>query len=177
MGSKRYSAGAGRVALVGVLTALSIVVLYLAAITPTGQLGVVAIAGLMPAAAVVSANLPAGVFCYAATGILGLIVVPGVGNAALYLVFFGLYPLVKCVIERLRKLPVEWVCKLVFFNLALTACWFFLRAALLSGLPAYFEQLWVLYLTGNVVFVIYDFGFSKLIALYAARIDKAVRRS
>ena len=136
-----------------------------------------AIAGLMPAAAVVSANLPAGVFCYAATGILGLIVVPGVGNAALYLVFFGLYPLVKCVIERLRKLPVEWVCKLVFFNLALTACWFFLRAALLSGLPAYFEQLWVLYLTGNVVFVIYDFGFSKLIALYAARIDKAVRRS
>lgn len=175
--ARRYDGGAARVALVGVFSALSVVVLYLAAVTPTGQLGVVAIAGLMPAAAVVSANLPAGVFCYAATGILGVLLSPDKGGALLYLVFFGLYPLVKCVIERKHKLPLEWACKLIFFNLALTACWFFLRAALLSGLPTFFEQLWVLYLAGNVVFVIYDVGFSKLIALYAARIDKAVRRS
>lgn len=177
MGNKRYSMGAGRVALVGVLTALSMVILYLAAITPTGQLGVVAIAGLMPAAAVVSANLPAGVFCYVATGILGLLLSPDKGGAMLYLLFFGLYPLVKCVIERLRKLPVEWLCKLAFFNVALTICWFFLRTVLLSGLPAFFEQVWVLYLVGNLVFAVYDFGFSKLIALYAGRIDKAVRHS
>ena len=55
MGKGRSSAGAGRIALVGVLTALSVIFLYLAALTPTGQLGVVAAAGLMPAAAVVKA--------------------------------------------------------------------------------------------------------------------------
>lgn len=175
--ARRYDGGAARVALVGVLTALSMVVLYLAAITPTGQLGVVAIAGLLPAAAVVSANLSAGVFCYAATGILGFLLVPRKEAALLYLIFFGLYPLLKCVIERLRKLPLEWICKLLFLNLALTVCWFFLRAVLLAGLPAYFEQLWVLYLAGNVAFVVYDFGFSKLIAFYAARIDKVIRHS
>lgn len=176
MSKERYSAGAGRVALVGVLTALSIIFLYLAAMTPTGQLGVVAIAGLMSAAAVVSASLSAGVFCYATTGILGLLLSPDKGSAALYLVFFGLYPLVKCLIERMRKLPLEWLCKLAFFNLSLTVCWFFLRSVLLSGLPAVFEELWVLYLIGNVVFVVYDFGFSQLIAIYATRIDKNLRR-
>jgi hypothetical protein len=176
MGKRRSSTGAGRIALVGVLTALSVMFLYLAALTPTGQLGVVAAAGLMPAAAVVSAGLPAGAFCYAATGILGLLLSPDKGGAALYLVFFGLYPLIKCLIERLRKLPLEWLCKLAFFNLALTLCWFFLRAALLEGLPPVFEALWVLYLIGNAVFVAYDLGFSRLIALYTVRIDKNLRR-
>ncbi len=172
----RYKAGAGRVALVGILTALSIIFLYLAALSPTGRLGIVAIAGLMPAAAVVSANLSAGTFCYAATGILGLILSPDKGNAAFYLLFFGLYPLVKCLIERLRKQPLEWTCKLIFFNGVLTLCWFLLRAALLAGLPDFLGQVWMLYLVGNIVFVIYDLGFSKLIALYVQRVDKAVRR-
>lgn len=172
----RYGKGAGRVALVGVLTALSLIFLYLASVLPTGRLGVVALAGLLPAGAVVSAGLPAGAFCYAATGILGLLLSPDKGNALLYLVFFGLYPLAKCLIERSRRLPLEILLKLAFFNVSLTICWFSLRAALLSGLPGLFQQLWALYLLGNAVFLIYDFGFTKLIAFYAARVDKAVRR-
>lgn len=173
---RRYEGGAGRVALVGILTALSMIVLYLAALAPTGKLGIVAVAGLMPAAAVVSAKLPAGLFCYAATGILGVILSPDKGNAALYLLFLGLYPLVKCLIERLRKLPLEWACKLAFFNVALTLCWFLLRVTLLEGLPDFLGQVWALYLVGNIVFVAYDLGFSRLIALYAARIDKNIQK-
>lgn len=163
-------------ALVGVLTALGLVILYLAALAPTGRLGLVALAGLVPAAAVVSSGLPAGVFCYAATGILGFLLSPDKGNALLYLLFFGLYPLVKCLVERLHKLPLEWICKLALFNGVFTACWFLLHNVLLSGLPAVFEELWVFYLLGNVIFVIYDLGFSKLITLYAARVDKVIRR-
>ena len=44
--------GAGRAALVGVLSALSLVFLYASALVPTGQMGVVAVAGLLVAAAV-----------------------------------------------------------------------------------------------------------------------------
>lgn len=176
MANARYGKGAGRVALVGILTALSLIFLYVSAVLPTGRLGFVALAGILPAGAVVSAGLPAGVFCYAATGILGLLLSPDKGNALLYLVFFGLYPLVKCLIERIGRLPLEILCKLAFFNAALTVCWFLLRAVLLAGLPSLFGQVWALYLLGNAVFLAYDFGFTKLIAFYAARIDKAVRR-
>lgn len=176
MRQPRYGKGAGRTALVGVLTALSLIFLYVSSVLPTGRLGFVALAGLLPAGAVVSASLPAGAFCYAATGVLGLLLLPDKGNALLYLVFFGLYPLVKCLIERLRKLPIELACKSLFFNAALTLCWFVLRSALLTGLPASFGQPWILYLLGNAVFWVYDLGFSKLIAFYAVRIDKAVRR-
>ena len=65
--------GAGRVALVGVLAALSLIALYLSAVSPTARMGIVAIAGLFPAGAVVSAGLKAGFFCYGAAGLLGLL--------------------------------------------------------------------------------------------------------
>ena len=177
MGRKRASGGAARVALVGVLSALSLVVLYLAALAPTGRLGLVAAAGLVPAAAVVSAGLPAGLFCYGATGLLGLFLSPDKGQAALYLLFFGLYPLVKCLFERLRRRWLEWIYKLAFFNLVFALLWLTLRPVLLSGLPTMFESLWVFCLIGNGTFIVYDLGFSRLIALYAARIDKHIRHS
>ena len=81
---------AGRAALVGVLSALSLVFLYASALVPTGQMGVVAVAGLLVAAAVVSGGLSAGFLCYGATGLLGLLLLPDKANALLYLLFFGL---------------------------------------------------------------------------------------
>lgn len=167
---------ARQVAMGGILTALSLVSLYLASLTPTGQLGVVAIAGFLPAAAAVSGGLPTGAICYAATGMLGLLIVPDKGGVLLFLLLFGLYPLVKSLIERMDRLPLEWVCKIVFFNAALTVAWFFLRTALLTGLPDFFGQFWFLYLIGNLVFVIYDIGLSKIITFYTNRIDRAIRR-
>ncbi|MEG1857224.1 MAG: hypothetical protein RR216_00690, partial [Pseudoflavonifractor sp.] len=173
MGRDRFSKGAGRVALVGILDALSLVFLYLSSISPLGQLGIMALAGLMPVAAVVSGGFPAGVFCYATTGILSLILVPNKGNALLYLLFFGAYPLVKYLNEHIKKRPIEWLCKLAFFNVTLGIAWFSMRAVLLAGLPELFAQVWVLYLVGNLVFIIYDLGLSKLIAFYVTRIEKA----
>ena len=70
MGGKRYGRGAGRVALTGVLAALSLVFLWISAVAPAGRLGLVAVAGVFPAGAVVSAGLGAGFFCYGATGLL-----------------------------------------------------------------------------------------------------------
>ena len=97
--------GASRVALVGVLAALSLIALYLSAVSPTARMGIVAIAGLFPAGAVVSAGLKAGFFCYGAAGLLGLLLVPDKANALLYLLFFGLWPMLKSLLERIPVRP------------------------------------------------------------------------
>lgn len=172
----RTQSAAGRAALVGVLAALSLAVLYLSAFLPTGRIGAVAVAGILPAGAVVSAGLGAGFLCYGATGLLGLILLPVKGNAVLYLLFFGLYPMVKSLIERLRRLPLELVLKLLFFNLVLSLFWFSLRVIFLPFLPKALDGSWSVYGVGNLAFLIYDFGFTKLIAFYCQRIDKAVRK-
>ncbi len=173
---KRDAASTGRTALVGVLTALGVVILYLAALAPSGRQGLTAVSGLMTAAAVISSGFSSGAFCYITTGLLGLILSPDKGLAALYLLFFGIYPLVKYLVERLRNQPLEWVLKLVFFNLALSVSYFFFRQSLLGSLSVEGPILWVFYLVANLVFVVYDLGLSRLIALYVARIDKNLRR-
>ena len=177
MRESRYGRGAGRVALVGVLAGMSLVFLYLSSLSPTAQLGIVAIAGLFPAGAVVSAGLGAGFFCYGAAGLLGLLLLPDKANALLYLIFFGLWPMVKSLLERLRSRAAEWIAKLAVFNAALTLCYVVLGELFLPFLPKALTAVWMVYAAGNAAFVVYDIGFSKLIAFYVARVDRVLRKA
>lgn len=164
------------ISLAAILTALSLVVLYASVLSPVGRLGLVAVAGLIPAGAVITGGLVVGILCYGGTGILALLLLPDKGNALLYILLFGVYPLVKLGIEKLRLLLLEIIFKLGFFNLVLSLFWFGLRAVFLAVLPVEGLPLWLLYLAGNMLFLCYDFGFSKLIAFYTARIDAPLRR-
>lgn len=65
-------------------------------------------AGLGPVVAVLTAGRAAGYLCWAASGTLGLLLTPDKGIAALYLAFFGLYPVVKARLESMDR-PVGGV--------------------------------------------------------------------
>ncbi len=173
MRNRRSDRSASRVALGGVLAALSLLLLYISAVMPTGALGMVAVAGLVPAAAVVSGGLATGFLCYAAAGLLGLFLLPNKGCAVLYLLFFGLYPMVKSLIERLRRLGAEYALKLVFFNAVLAVTLVCFSGLLFPMLPAFLQSVLPVFAAGNLVFLLYDYGFSKLITFYAARIHAA----
>lgn len=170
------SKGAFRIALGGLLTALSLLLLYLASLAPSGRLGVVALAGLVPALGVISGGLATGFFCYAASGVLGILLLPDKGCALMYLIFLGSYPVLKSLIERLRKLALELVLKLVFFNAVLSVLVFGFSTLLFPFLPQLLQKPLLIYLVGNAVFLVYDFGVSKLLTYYAARIRPATRK-
>ena len=85
--------------------------------------------------------------------------------------FLGVYPVAKGGIESLRRLPLEWALKLIFFNLALTLCWFLFRELLWPEPPAWVAGgLPVVYGAGNLVFIIYDIGLSRLVGMLRARL-------
>ena len=166
---------AAQVAYPAVLGALAVILVYLACLAPTGQWGIVAAAGLLPAAAVVSVGLKAGFLCWAGAAVLALLLAPDKFCALLFAVLFGLYPMVKSLTEGLRKKPVEYLLKLAFFNAAFTALYLTMASAMLGSLPeALGSSVWVLYLAANVVFLAYDYGFGRLIAVYIARVQRAV---
>ena len=167
----------GQVALGGILAAGSLAVLWVACTAPSGRLGLTAAAGLFPVAGVLAAGRAAGYLCWAAGGLLGLLLLPDKGVALLYLAFLGLYPVVKSRIESLRRQVLEWALKLLFFNAALTLFWFFLRGLFLPDPPGWLgENSLLLYAGGNLVFVVYDVGLSRLIALLQARLGPGRRR-
>lgn len=161
----------GAVALGGVLAAGSLAVLWLACVIPSGQLGVTAAAGLFPVGAVLAAGRGAGLLCWAAASVLGLLLLPDKGVALMYLFFMGLYPVVKSRLEQLSSRVAEWAGKLVFFNAALSLLWFAFQNLFLPALPNWMSgQLWMLYGAGNAVFLLYDVALSRLIGGLVARI-------
>ena len=105
--SRRDREQSVRIALGGMLGAGSLVILWLACIVPSGWLGLTAVAGLFP----VTADIvcwPRG-WLYVLGGTVPcwrLVLLPNKGIALLYLVFLGLYPVVKyaasrgCAVER-----------------------------------------------------------------------------
>lgn len=163
------------IAFPAILGALSLVLVYLGSIAPSGNWGIVAVAGLLPAAAVISVNLKAGFLCWAGVSLLSFLLIPDKFCVLMFTVLFGLYPMVKSLIERLRRRPLEYLLKLVFFNAAFSVLFLVMKAAVFASLPSVLSSIWVLYLVGNIVFLLYDFGFSKLIVLYITRIGRAVR--
>jgi len=172
----RRKSKAFRVAYPAILGALAVVLVYLASLAPTGSWGIVALAGVLPAAAVVDLGLKAGLLCWAGASILALLLAPDKFCALLFAALFGLYPMVKSAAEGVRKRPVELLIKLGFFNAALTFLYLTMAAAMLGTLPELLgSSVWALYLAANAVFLVYDFGFSRLIGFYIARIRRAVQ--
>lgn len=171
----RRRGAAGKVAYPAILSALALILVYLGSIAPTGNWGIVAAAGLLPSAAVISVSLKAGFLCWAAASVLAFFLVPDKLCALLFGVLFGLYPMVKSLAEQLRKKPLEYVLKLAFFNAAFTVIYLTMAAAVAASLPQVLgSSVWILYVAANIVFLLYDYGFSKLIALYIARVQRAI---
>ena len=128
----RRKNAAVKVAYPAVLGALAVIFVYLAGLIPTGRWGVVALAGLLPAAAVISVGLKAGFLCWAGASILALLLAPDKFCVALFAALFGLYPMVKSMAERPRKRIVEYAVKLLFFNVVFTGLYLTMMGSLLA---------------------------------------------
>lgn len=167
------------IALTGLLSAVALVFLYAAGVIPSGWMGVTAVSGLVVAVAVSSAGYLSGVLCYLVAGILGLLLVPAKQVAVLFICLFGLYPLLKIKFERLKGRILEYLLKLAFFNLMLVVLYFLAYGLFFQGIEA--ELAWnipyVIYMAaGSIIFLLYDFAFSKVMVLLQARLVPQLRR-
>ena len=174
MKQRASSAKAKRIALSAVLGACSLAVLYLACYMPSGRLGMAAAAGLFPAAAVTSCGFGAGFLCYAGTAVLAMLLVADKNVALLYLLFFGLYPMIKGWIEKWGRLALELVMKFVIFNLYAILVFRGLSGLLTGLLPTSNLPPMILLVIANVVFFLYDYGFSKVLTFYRLRVDRVL---
>lgn len=146
------------------MTAVTVVLVYLAQIVPTMKLSLVAIAGVAAALIVAEHGPVYGMLCYAASSVLVMLLSPASGW--LYVAFFGWYPTVKCLVERINRLTIEWICKLAAFNAAFLLLWFLLPAIFAEIVPKLANVFGILFLAGNVAFVVFDIGLSRLLTYY-----------
>ena len=157
------------------MASLSVVTLYIACIFPAQQMSLPAIASLFVVAAVIEGRASAGFGVYAVSTVLGLLILPAKAPVLLFAFFFGLHPVLKSLFERLRQRWLAFLLKLAFFNAAFWLLWL-LFSALLFGARIFSIPMYGLLPLLNGIFLLYDFGLSRLIMIYITRISRHIKK-
>lgn len=164
--------------LCAMMAALSVVFMFIGTVFPSGRMGFMAIAALFTVAVVIQSGYVPAVMVYVVSSILGFLILPDKAPIAFYGLFFGYYPIVKSVAEKLKASVLSWGLKLIVFNAALTVMFVFFKELLMLR---FFDKLSgvvlgiVIYIAFNIIFVVYDYGMSKLIGFYMVRIYNKFR--
>lgn len=110
---------------------------------------------------------------FGTVGLLALMLVADLEMSAVYIGFFGWYPVVKGRLDRIKK-PLSWLLKLLCFNGAAVAVYGVLAAVLglerlgLGGLALSL----VLLATANLIFFLYDRMLNRLSGPIPERLKK-----
>lgn len=157
------------IALNGVLGALAVICLLLADVLPTSKISLYALSSFFVSIAIIEGGIRAGWIFYAATAILGSIIVPDKISIVPYALFFGVYGIIKFYIEKLNRIVIEYVLKVVFFNACAAIIILAAQSLFEAGLTSRFP--WVaLVIAGEIIFLVYDFVYTLFINYYRDRL-------
>ena len=166
-----------KLTLCAMLSALA-ATLMLSSYFPYLTYGIPAMAGIFVMVAVIEVDIKWSIGVYLASSLIALLTAER--EAMLfYIAFFGFYPILKSLFERLRSRLLEYILKIVSFNLAVALSF---GIMILIGLPVDFINdfgvytIPILLVTANIAFVLYDLALSRIAGTYIARISPAVNK-
>jgi len=130
-----------------------------------------ALAGLFIMITVIETNLKMAIGAYIASA-FPVFLWAEKESMILYIMFFGYYPIVKALTEKIRKPIIEWVIKISVFNLAVVSA-YFLFSGIIGVTLEEFEIVGkygalIFLAAANVVFVLYDIAVSRMSMFYFA---------
>jgi len=165
--------GTRKLAVAAMLCALGVVFLYLGSVIEVLDLTMVAIASLFVFFAVIEMGASYPYLIYLVTAVLSLLLLPSKFAAGTYLLFGGIYPVLKAMFEKCHRMAA-WALKLCYFNVILSIL---LAASLylfhVEDLDMGFNLL--TYGLANVTFVLYDIAATLLVTMYLVKLRKRLR--
>ena len=159
------------VAYLGVLLGLNQLFIILSSVIETNTIFLFSVAALLVGIVTVEFGGKSGAVFYIASCILGFFLTFNKVELITYIIFFGLYSLVKYILEiKTDNKYILYGAKLVYFNAALIAMYFTVR------LFTPFKLAWWMILAGQVLFIVYDYAFTIFITLYTKNIKPKIHR-
>ncbi len=159
-----------KLAFAAVMTALSVIFLWLGSLSVL-DLSSVVLCALVTMILVVEAGERYAWLTTAAVTVLGLLLLPDKILAVLYLFLGGMYPILKAWLE---KYPywLSWLFKISTMDTMLLLTIAASKLIFVAEEP-FFDFTWMVVLVGSLFFVIYDLALSTFVTLY---INKLRRR-
>ena len=150
------------VAFCGIVTALASVFMFMSLI-PSFAYVVPAFAGMVIWTVSEHMHVKWAYLCYAATALLSVMLIPEPEANLFFIFFFGYYPTLCILLDRIRNKALRFIVKLAVFNAAVVIAYnllvFLLSAEeMLEGMEFLGEfAVYVFWGAGNIAFIIYDF--------------------
>lgn len=139
--------------------------------------GIPALSGLFIMAALIETDVKWALCAYIASCVPVFLIAENEAKL-LYIIFFGYYPIVKFLCEKIRSRVVEYLLKFAVFNVAvlLAYCVFATVFSVDLGDMGEFGKYTglILLLAANFVFVLYDKAILSVSAFYMQRIHPSV---
>ena len=156
-----------RLVFCAILCALGFVLSLLGTLLGIFDLTAIIFAGLFVALVMMELNARWAVLVWLVTSALMILFSPNKEIALEYFVFAGFYPIIKNLLERLPSRVPEWIMKLLYFNLMLTALILAVTKIGFFMTPDNDLKLhWLVYLLGNLFFLLYDVCLTVYIRFY-----------
>ena len=157
-----------KVAYSGILLGVHTILLILINIIPMNTLFIMGIASLIISIIIMEFGPKSGVVFYLASIILSFLVINNKAQWVLYNLTFGVYGLIKYIIEQDRSIYLEYILKIIFANILLMITYFILRGFI------YIPINMLIIIVFQVVFMIYDSVYTKFIDYYETKIRKII---
>ncbi|MGM9626335.1 MAG: hypothetical protein ACI3XM_11590 [Eubacteriales bacterium] len=157
-----------KIALCAILSAFSVLALFAGAVIDVLSMTMTAIASLFVVIVMIEVGNPYPYLVWGVTSALSMILLPNKLPAILYLLFGGIYPILKAQFERLHPV-ISWILKLSVINTALllivtaTKYIFYLNDSSIDFTVPFL-------VLGNAALVLYDIALTKIILLYIVKI-------
>ena len=163
---------ARRIALSGILAALSIGLLYVCCMTPL-DLTAIMMTALITVLVVIETGSGYAWLFVAVTSALAVLLLPDKLYAIEYVLFGAAYPILKGYIEKLPKIPA-FVIKIVMMDLMLLGCLLLGKFVFLAGDDYYSLDILTMVI-GTAMFVLFDFTVTKCISFYVKVLRKKLK--
>lgn len=157
-----------KVAYGGILLAINIILLLFTNILPINTLFLMGLASLPISIVIMEYGPRSGVAFYIACAVLGFIVMTSKVQWLLYVFTFGIYGLIKYIIEQDRPVYLEYVLKLLFANITLVLVYFILKAFVYIPVNLITIGLF------EVAFIVYDYVYTSFIDYYNTKLKQII---
>lgn len=160
-----------KIAYGGILLALNVILLLLVNVIPMNTLFLLGLASLPIAVVIMELGPGAGIIFYVGSVLLSFIVMVNKSQWILYVFTFGVYGLVKYLIEKDRNFVMEYIMKLVAANILIIITYsilkFFVYIPVNLITIAIFE----------IAFIVYDYVYSRFIDYYNEKLRKIITKN
>ena len=149
----------------GILTAITTILIYISSIAPTNKLSILALASVIIPIAVITTNLKNALLVYGASSILSIVLLGLKITIVFYIIFFGIYGLLKYYIEKLKSIPKELILKLIVFNISFSILYFLYKSFFLQQLKLPFSIYIIIFIL-QFIFLAYDYCLTLFISYF-----------